>query len=109
MVHLYLDEDVNVLFASLLRARNIRVSTTLENKRLGKSDREQLEFATSVDAAIVTHNRADFEKLFRQFVESGTRFSGIIILVRREVYRMAYRLSKFCLTHENIENQLWYL
>lgn len=85
MVSLYLDENVNILLASLLRARNIEATTALECNMLGKSDREQLEFATSRAAAIVTHNRADFEKLFLEYVESGRRFSGTIVLIRREV------------------------
>ncbi len=109
MVRLYLDEDVNVLLASLLRARNIRVSTTLEHNMLGKSDREQLFFAKSLDAAIVTHNRSDFERLFHQCIESGASFSGIIVLIRRDVREMVRRLSRFCLSHESIENQLWYI
>jgi len=109
VVRLYLDEDVNVLLAPLLLARNIRVSTALENKMLGKSDGEQLAFAARLDAAIVTHNRGDFEKLFQQSIEQGIPFAGIIVLIRRDVRGMANRLTRFCLSHENIQNQLWYI
>lgn len=109
MVNLYLDENINTLLASLLHSRNIKVSTALESNMLGKSDREQLEYAIQIDAALVTHNRADFENLFREYIENGKTFPGIIILIRRDVYRMAQLLSRFVLTHDNIENQLWYV
>ncbi len=109
MVKLYLDENVNVLLASLLRARNIEVSTTLESNMLGTSDEEQLDYATSRDAALVTHNRVDFENLFQKYIESSKRTSGIVILIRRDVYTMAQRLSRFCLVHKDITGQLFYV
>ena len=109
MVRLYLDEDVNILLASLLRPRNITVTTTLERNMLGKSDREQLDFASANEAALVTHNRVDFENLFREHIEQGKRFSGIIILSRKNVYTLAQRLARFTATHEAIDNQLWYV
>ena len=76
---------------------------------LGRSDRDQFEYAVQIKAAFVTHNRADFENLFREYIEKGKSFPGIIILIRRDVYRMAQLLSRFVLTHESIENQLWYI
>jgi len=57
VVQLYLDEDVNILLASLLRSRNISVTTTQESKNLGKSDSEQLYFARQHSLTLVTHNR----------------------------------------------------
>lgn len=109
MVKLYLDEDVHGLLAKLLRARNISVETTQEGKMLGKDDWEQLEYATQTNAVIVTHNRVDFENLFTSYAEQGKSQNGIIVLIRREVYVMASRLSKFVLSHEDIKNQLWYV
>ena len=76
---------------------------------LGKDDRRQLEHAIKTNAIIVTHNRVDFENLFKDYIEQKKNHNGIIALIRREVYIMANRLSKFVLTHENIENQLWYV
>lgn len=122
MVNLYLDENVNIpwppkavfssrrrLLAPILRGRNIPTTTALESKMLGVSDAEQLEFASSLDAALVTHNRVDFENLFCEYIQSGKKTAGIIILIRRDVYTMAQRLSRFCLQHKNIENQLFYV
>lgn len=109
MVRLYLDEDVHGLLATLLRARNISVETTQESKMLGKDDWEQFEYATKTNAVIVTHNRVDFENLFANYTEQRKSHDGIIILLRREVYVMANRLSKFVLSHEDLKNQLWYV
>lgn len=76
---------------------------------LGTSDEEQLEYATSRDAALVTHNRVDFENLFQKYIESSKRTSGIVILIRRDVYTMAQRLSRFCLVQKDITGQLFYV
>ncbi len=109
MVKLYLDENVNVLLAALLRARNIEVATALESNMLGKSDEAQLEFATQHRSTIVTHNRVDFESLFRGYAEGGKQHSGIIILMRRNVDEMSKRLSRFALSNDSIQDQLWYV
>jgi predicted nuclease of predicted toxin-antitoxin system len=109
MVDLYLDEDINILVATLLRARNIIVTTTMGNKMLGSSDDAQLEYAAANKLSIVTHNRVDFENLYRVYAETNRNHSGIIVLIRRDVYDMSRRLAKFSLTHETIPNQLWYV
>lgn len=109
MINLYLDENVNILLATLLHARNINVITTLESNMLGTGDEEQLEFATNKNAAIVTHNRVDFEKLYRKYTELNRTHSGIIILIRRDVYLMARKLSRFVTIHKDLKDQLWYV
>ncbi|MBI4547325.1 MAG: DUF5615 family PIN-like protein [Ignavibacteriae bacterium] len=98
MVKLYLDENINILLASLLRSRNLTVTTALESNMLGKSDKDQLDYGIQIKAVLVTHNRADFENLFQEYIERGKSFPGIIILIRRDVYRMAQLLSRFVLT-----------
>ncbi|MGC8642705.1 MAG: DUF5615 family PIN-like protein [Isosphaeraceae bacterium] len=60
---LYLDEDVDVLLAPLLRARGFDVATAGEAGLLGKSDHDHLEFATRENRILITHNRVDFERL----------------------------------------------
>jgi hypothetical protein len=59
----YVDEDVDVLVAHLLVSRGFDVKTVRELSMLGKSDPEQLEFATSLERCLLTHNCLDFEKL----------------------------------------------
>jgi predicted nuclease of predicted toxin-antitoxin system len=60
-IELYLDEDVSVLIAHLLRARGFVIVTTQEAGKLGANDREQLEFATGRRMTLLTHNDRDFE------------------------------------------------
>ena len=109
MVKLYLDEDVNILLAKLLKAKNILNETTQESGMLGKSDLEQMEYAIKSEAALVAHNRVHFEKIYEDYIYQQKNHNGIIILIRREAYVMANRLAKFVLSHHDIKNQLWYV
>jgi predicted nuclease of predicted toxin-antitoxin system len=91
-IDLYLDEDVAVLIAALLRSRGYRVVTTVEAGQRGRSDEEQLAFATTNQMAIVTHNRVDFERLAAAYAEAGRHHPGIVIAVRRLPHEIARRL-----------------
>jgi hypothetical protein len=110
-IRLYLDEDVNVLLADLLRARGFHVTTTQDAAQIGKSDEEQLAFATTHGQAILTHNRVDFEVLARWYFEEGRSHSGIIIAVRRRPMELLRRLLMLLnhVTADEIENQIRYI
>ncbi len=66
-IHVYLDEDVDVLVASLLNSRGFEATTAKQAGQLGKTDVEQLEYAISKKAAILTHNRNDFAALAQEY------------------------------------------
>lgn len=68
---LYLDEDVSVLLAKLLRARGFEVVTAREANRLRLSDEEQLTFAAEHQLAMFTHNRVHFERLYSEWLAAG--------------------------------------
>ena len=70
-IHVYLDEDVDVLVANLLSSRGFKATTAQQAGQLGRTDAEQLEYATSLKAAILTHNRTDFEDLAREYFDRG--------------------------------------
>jgi hypothetical protein len=110
-VELYLDEDVSVLVADLIRARGFDALTTLESGRTGRSDAEQLEYAVSRQKTLLTHNRADFEVLARQDFSTSRTHYGIIIAVRRPPYDIARRLLAILnqVTTDEMENQLRYI
>jgi hypothetical protein len=91
-IELYLDEDVDVLLADLLKARGFDVLTTLEAQRLGATDAEQLAFATSVQRTLLTHNRVHFEQLIEAHFVAGLSHPGVIIAVRRDVYELTRRM-----------------
>ena len=59
-IDIYLDEDVDVLIADLLRARGFVAMTTRDTGNLGVSDSHQLNYAVSGQKALLTHNRVDF-------------------------------------------------
>lgn len=91
-IELYLDEDVSVLVAELIRARGFSAVTTLESQNLAKSDIQQLEFGVVTGRAILTHNRIDFEKLATHFFDTNRDHFGIIIAARRFPNEIASRL-----------------
>ncbi len=109
-IRLYLDEDVNVLLSDLLRGRGFFVTTTQEAGQIGKTDEDQLAFATTRGRAILTHNR-DFEVLARNYFEAGRTHAGIIIAVRRHPMELLRRVLTLLnhVTADEIENQIRYI
>ena len=110
-IELYLDEDVSILIADLMRARGFVASTTQESGQSGSSDIEQLEYAIGQRKTLLTHNRADFEYLVQQYFSTGRTHYGIIIAVRRPPYEIARRLLTILnrVTADEMQNQLRYI
>jgi predicted nuclease of predicted toxin-antitoxin system len=110
-INLYLDEDVSALIATLVRSRGLSATTTLETGQIGKSDAEQLAFAAERRLAILTHNRADFEKLAAEYYAQGRSHAGIIIAVRRNPYDLTRRLLQLLndVTADEMDNQVRYI
>jgi len=52
-IHPYLDEDVDVLVAHLLRGRGFDATTTLAVGRIGEPDEQQLLYATRNEMAVL--------------------------------------------------------
>lgn len=107
---LYTDEDMSALVAMLLRSRGLDVTTVPEQAALGKTDSEQLEFATSMERCILTHNRVDFERLHLQYMDEDKQHFGIIIVPQKNAYEVAQRIGILvsALTTDEIRNQLLY-
>ena len=111
MNSIYIDEDVDVLIKTLLKAKGFRVFTTLDEGMLGKSDIVQLDHAIELNSIFLSHNRVHVEELYANMVEEGKEHYGIIIATRRNVYELARMVSRFLELHnaESIRNQLWYI
>jgi Domain of unknown function (DUF5615) len=107
---LYTDEDMSALVTTLLRSQGFDVATVPEQATLGRTDREQLAFATSLGRCIVTHNRVDCERLHRQYLEEDGRHSGIVIVPQKNAYEVAQRIGNLvnALTADEMTNQLLY-
>lgn len=110
-IRLYLDEDVNVLIAELLRSGNFEAITTHDVKRTEQTDEQQLQYATGRGLAPLTHNRRDFEELARNYAAADQMHHGIIVAVRRSPQRIAARLLGILnhVTADEFENQFRYI
>ena len=110
-IELYLDEDVDVLIADLLRARGFKATTTQEAGQLGSRDEEQLAYAVTQQKTFFTHNRDDFERVAEDYFATGKEHHGIIIGVRRQPYEIARRLLAILnnVTADEMNNQLRYM
>jgi predicted nuclease of predicted toxin-antitoxin system len=108
---LYLDEDVSVLVATLLRVRGFNVTTARDEGMLHGDDPEQLAYAVSLRRCIFTHNRVHYERLHRDHLAVGQKHFGIIIGSRRNAYELARRIAVILntLAADEIENQLLYV
>ena len=108
---LYLDENVHVGVADVVRGHGYQVSTARDEGMLGKSDSEQLAFAAEREMVLITHNRADFEDLARLYFEEGRTHWGMILVFRRPPHECALRLMALLneRTAEEFKNQLLYI
>jgi hypothetical protein len=109
-IALYTDEDMSTLVATLLRSRGLNITTAPEQSTLGQSDRHQLEFATSLNRCILTHNRVDFEQLHLQYIELEIQHAGIILVPQKNAYEIAQRVAILItsIVPDAIFNQLLY-
>lgn len=110
-IDLYLDEDVHVLVAVLLRHYGYSAITTRDAGNLMASDDDQMAFAVENKRTIVTHNRVDFENLAQKYFVNGRDHTGMIIAVRRTPYEIAKRILKILdeVTGDEMINQIRYI
>ncbi|HEY1014435.1 MAG TPA: DUF5615 family PIN-like protein [Herpetosiphonaceae bacterium] len=110
-IHVYLDEDVDVLIAELLRRQGFAATTTQEAGHSEWSDDEQLAYAAANGMAILTHNRNDFQRRADAYFAQGRGHAGIIIAIRRPAYEVASRVIAVLnqLTADEMQNQVAYV
>jgi hypothetical protein len=108
---LYLDEDVSVVVAAILRGRGFDAITTRDAGRLGYGDASQLVFAAHARRVLLTHNRADFERLHKEWLATGQLHVGMIIARRRLAVELAARIGRLLmrLPASALEDQLLYV
>jgi hypothetical protein len=107
----YTDEDVDIAVSTALKLRGFEASTTLDHRKSGNPDEEQLIYATSIDAVLLTHNIQDFPRMHYEFMKQGKHHSGIIVakkLTIGEIVRSFLHLAS-TLSSEDMKNRLEYL
>lgn len=110
-VDLYLDEDVDVLVAQLVKARGFSSLTCRDAGQLRVADAALLAYAVEQKKTLLTHNRADFEALHQQYLSAGRMHYGILIAVRRPPYQIVRNLLVILnrVTADEMENQIRYI
>lgn len=91
-IALYTDEDIDGELAAQIRARGYDAISTPEVDNMTLSDEMQVDFATSQERAILTHNAKDFEPLFRDFLQRGKDHYGIVISDQIEIGELLRRV-----------------
>ncbi len=107
-IRLYLNEDtINRRLIQALRSRDIDVLTAREAGLTGVSDREHLEYASSLGHTILTFNTRDFVKLHTEYAALGKRHAGVIVSDQTHVGVILRRLLKLCHARSATDMQGW--
>ena len=78
-VRLYLDEDIHPDLADLVRQHGFDCRSAVEESMLGKSDEEQLEYATAQGRCLLSFNIRDFAVLAQAWLQAGRTHPGIVV------------------------------
>ena len=90
----YLDEDVDLVVARMLRQQGHDAIATREMNRRGAPDESQLVYAAENRRALLSHNRRDFRELAVVWAQSGRQHHGIIVSNRVSPRRIRDGLLK---------------
>lgn len=113
-IRLYFDEDAQRgSVARALRLRGVNVQTTNEAAMVGKSDEDQLVYATSVGRITYSFNVKDFQSIHENWIAEGKSHAGIILSQQQRygVGEQMRRLLKIVntLTAEQIQDRIEFL
>jgi hypothetical protein len=110
-IALYADEDVHKAFAKEIRRHGFDATSADEENQREVSDEKQLEYATSLGRAILTHNRQDYAPLHEQWLSEGRQHSGIILSTQIPLGELLRRTLRFLdqVTSDEMRNNLRHL
>ena len=82
-----------------------------EENRREVSDEKQLEYATSLGRALLTHNRQHFAPLHERWLSEGREHAGIILSTRIEIGELLRRTLRLLneVTADEMRNNLRHL
>jgi hypothetical protein len=79
-IRLYIDEDsMSRALARALRARNVDVTTALEQDMIERSDSAHLDYETAQGRVLFSFNVGDFCRLHNEYLTQGKPHAGIIV------------------------------
>jgi len=94
-IKLYIDEDLTDRLAVALRSRGYDVISVHEVNMRGKTDKEQLEFATQNNRIILTRNIKHFVALQREYYKHGLLHKGIVMTDYLPLKELIRRITRF--------------
>jgi hypothetical protein len=81
---IYFDEDaMDSDLVAALRSRGVEAVTALDAGLIGKTDGEQLAFATEEECALYTFNVSDFYRLHTRWTGAGREHGGMILAAQQ--------------------------
>ena len=99
----YLDEDTMArALVTALRARGVNLLTPIEAGMMGMPDADQLAFAAAQQRVIYTFNVGDFCRLHNEYIVSGSKHFGIVV-VPRQRYSIGQQVRGISLLTETIK------
>lgn len=100
-----LDEDLPPTAANVARALGVDAVSVHELGRTGRSDEEQLGFATSQRMIMVTRNRDDFIELTKRAFATNRPHHGVLVVGSRtpntEPERIAHAIAAWARRYED--------
>ncbi len=94
-IKLYIDEDLTDRLAVALRSRGYDVISAHEVNMRGRTDKEQLEFATKNNRIILTRNVKHFVILQREYYKNGILHKGIVVTDYHPLKELMRRIMRF--------------
>lgn len=94
-IKLYVDEDLTDRLAVTLRSRGYDAVSAHEVNMRGRTDKEQLEYATKHNRVILTRNIKHFVNLQREYYKNGLPHNGIVVTDYLPLRELIRRVTKF--------------
>ncbi|MBM3934355.1 MAG: hypothetical protein FJ319_08650 [SAR202 cluster bacterium] len=99
-MRIYLDEDMDAKkLASMLRLSGHEVLETSKAGNKGRSDEEQLRYASDLKMAVMTANVKHFTELHQSWRQRKIRHAGILIVHKLNDFRDSYALVVAAVTN----------
>lgn len=101
MLRFYLDEDaMEQAVVDGLRLLGIGLTTVTEARMRGRTDAEQLAFATEGGMVLVSFNVGDYMRLHGELMRGGQHHTGMVLSIQRRfgIGELQRRLARIATT-----------